>query len=86
MLAVNSFQHWDDQPLGLAEVRRVLEPGGTLLLCLRMRLAKPKFASAPGLSDEQIDATKRLLAGAGFRHVEHFERNAGRRVVCLLAR
>jgi ubiquinone/menaquinone biosynthesis C-methylase UbiE len=37
--AVASFHHWTDPDAGLAEVRRVLEPGGRLLIA--ERLARP---------------------------------------------
>lgn len=84
--AVNSFHHWEDQATGLAEVRRVLKPSGMLLLCLRMELAKPKFASAPGLSDEQVEQAKQLLKTTGFCDIRQEERNVGRRVVCLIGR
>ncbi len=32
LVSTISFHHWSDQPRGLAEVRRVLAPGGRLLL------------------------------------------------------
>ena len=86
VFAVNSFQHWEDQSAGLAEVRRVLKLGGTLLLCLRMQLQRPRLGAAPGLSDEQVDEAKQLLRAAGFRWIDQVERNVGRRVVCLIAR
>ena len=36
-LDINCFHHWPNQAEDLLEVRRVLKPGGLLLLCLRMK-------------------------------------------------
>jgi len=84
--AVNSFHHWDNQRQGLMEVRRVLRPGGTLLLCLRMHLPKPWWGSAPGLTDEQVEQAEQMLRETGFEAVRSAEHSVGRRVVCLTGR
>jgi ubiquinone/menaquinone biosynthesis C-methylase UbiE len=82
--AVNSFHHWDDQRQGLVEVRRVLRPDGTLLLCLRMDFPKPWWDSAPGLSDEQVGQVQQLLHEVAYNDVTKIERIVGRRVTCLI--
>lgn len=67
-----SFHHWADQRLGLAEVRRVLVPGGHLLLAdafatawlrpaLALVRARSRFHTGPELDD--------MLAGAGLSPV-----------------
>ena len=68
------------------EVRRVLRPGGTLLLCLRMHLPKPWWGSAPGLTDEQVEQAEQMLRETGFEAVRSAEHSVGRRVVCLTGR
>ncbi len=85
VLAVNTFHHWGSAETGLLEVRRVIRPGGTLLLGLRMALAQPRKLSAPGLTDEQLDVVRSRLAEVGFHDVRSVERTAGRRMTCIFA-
>ena len=85
VLAVNTFHHWGSTETGLLEVRRVIRPGGTLLLGLRMALAQPRILSAPGWTDEQLDEVRAQLLGAGFRDVHTVERTADRRITCMFA-
>ncbi len=85
VFAVNSYHIWPAPETDLAEVRRVLRPGGTLLLCLRKALAKSRKWSAPGLTDEQVDAMGRLLQRLEWHDVRREHRNVGRDAVCVLA-
>jgi ubiquinone/menaquinone biosynthesis C-methylase UbiE len=68
VISTTSFDHWSDQAAGLAECRRVLAPGGRLVLTDLFSLALlPTLVG--GRSDRartMLRATK-LLAAAGFR-------------------
>jgi ubiquinone/menaquinone biosynthesis C-methylase UbiE len=82
---VNTFHHWPAPEENLQEVRRVLAPGGLLLLCLRMNHPAPRRFAAPGYSPVEIDAIEALLRRAGFYDVQRQRRHAGREVTYLLA-
>jgi ubiquinone/menaquinone biosynthesis C-methylase UbiE len=83
---VNCFHHWPDQPVGLAEVRRVLKPDATLLLCLRGKHPTRSFMVAPGYTDREVDLVRDLVAAAGFRDVRSNRRAIGSRMItCVLA-
>lgn len=81
----NTFHHWPSRALGLEEVRRVLKPGGTLLLCIRGKAPAGKKEWAPGYSDVQIELTKETLLGAGFSGIRTEVRELGRKITCLSA-
>jgi SAM-dependent methyltransferase len=83
VLAVNTFHHWGSAETGLLEVKRVIRPGGLLLLGLRMALDQPRRLSAPGLTGEQVEAARAQLVMAGFQGVHTVERSAGRRMTCM---
>ena len=82
--AVASFHHWSDPDAGLAEVRRVLEPGGRLLIA--ERLARPRgwfqhhaltWAAAEGLAARAEQA--------GFAEVAATRHTLGRRRLVVVA-
>lgn len=59
VLAVNNVQIWPDLPAGLAEVYRVLRPGGRMLLSAHQKWLP---GGLPGLAA--------AVAAAGFDHIE----------------
>jgi ubiquinone/menaquinone biosynthesis C-methylase UbiE len=85
VIAVNCFQHWEQPEQSLAEVWRILKPGGTLLLGLRLHDDDEGRFSAPGFRPEQIEAAERLVKQAGFTRVRREQRSAGRKMIALIA-
>jgi ubiquinone/menaquinone biosynthesis C-methylase UbiE len=87
--AVNSYQLWSDPARDLAEVRRVLAPGGVLVLGLRARSDVPGARARrwfDGIAEgpEALEAARAAVRQAGFTE-ERFEvKPAGWMSVALL--
>jgi len=66
--ALHSFQFWSNPDHDIAEVHRVLKPGGLLLLILRAhKKAGPKWLPNPiSRSGQEIAGAFELLANGGF--------------------
>jgi SAM-dependent methyltransferase len=79
--ALSSVHHWQDRRLGLSECRRVLEPGGRLLLAeRRLKPGQDGHGLSPAGADELADAVR----GAGFVDVGLADRSAGRRRLVVI--
>lgn len=70
--SVHSTHHWGELKAGLAEVRRVLRPGGRLLIVERSDADRPW-----GISVEHAQMLANLLAGLGFAEASVAEQTLG---------
>ncbi len=79
--------HWSDLDLGLAEARRVLQPGGRFLAMERHTAPGADGMASHGWTDAQADAFAELCRAAGFEDVAVGRHQAGRKsVLTVLAR
>lgn len=84
-VAIHSFQFWSDPAPVLADVLRILKPGGRLCLCLRQHGSHPPDWLPNPLSKSQDETaqTLRLLDASGFRNARHLANES--RAILLLA-
>ena len=70
VVSTTSFDHWTDQPAGLAQCARVLAPGGLLVLAdLFSTLLAPTLIAGRRDKARTKRRASRLLAAAGFRDI-----------------
>ena len=74
--SISSVHHWSDAAAGCAEIRRVLAPGGRVLLA--ERLLSPG-STGHGFSKERADELCKTLTSAGFTAVSSHTITTGRR-------
>ena len=84
VVAVNNYQFWPNPELDLTEVQRVLQPGGRLVLGLRLHSSNP-FAMVPGFKEEEVKEIAGLVQWVGFQNVRIERRKAGRETACVTA-
>ena len=81
-----TVHHWRDLAVGLAEVRRVLRPGGRFLALERHTVAGATGVASHGWTDDQADAFADYSRDAGFTTVTVQRHRTSRAVLTVLAR
>ena len=82
--AISSTHHWDDRTAGISEARRVLAPGGRLVLAERLAKPAARGHAAHGLTRGQAEDLSRQLTAAGFGQVRLHIGKAGLRTVVII--
>jgi ubiquinone/menaquinone biosynthesis C-methylase UbiE len=77
--SVATVHHWADVDAGLAEVHRVLVPGGRFIAVERQVQPGATGLASHGWTDQQADSFAALCGSAGFDDVHNETRNVGRR-------
>ena len=80
-----TVHHWRDLAAGLAEVRRVLRPGGRFLALERHTVAGAVGVASHGWIDDQADAFAGCCRDAGFTTVTVEHHYTNRAVLTVLA-
>jgi len=82
--ALSSLHHWADRGAGFAEARRVLTPGGRLLIAERLVKQGGRGLARHGLTRDQAGQRAGEIAAAGFTGIRTQTRRAGRRVLIII--
>lgn len=79
--ALATVHHWRDAPEGLAEIHRILAPGGRLLAIERQCQPGATGFASHGWTTEQAESFAKLCRSAGLVDVTVASRKGGRRPV-----
>lgn len=78
---IAAHHHWDESETGLAEIHRVLTPGGRLLLAEY----RNRRDGGHGLSDSEAERLMETLSRVGFDDVAAIRRRSGWRTLLILS-
>jgi ubiquinone/menaquinone biosynthesis C-methylase UbiE len=82
--AISTVHHWADVSAGLDEIRRVLAPGGRVVLAERLVKPGARGHAAHGLTGDQAGVVAAQLRAAGFEAVHTDVRRFGRHTLIIL--
>jgi SAM-dependent methyltransferase len=81
---LSSVHHWADRSVGFAEARRVLTPGGQLLIAERLVRSGARGHAAHGFTHARAEQVAAEIAAAGFTDVHTQTSRARRRVLVII--
>ena len=83
--SMSAVHHWDDRARGVGEARRVLAPGGRLLLAERRVSRSGRGRAGHGLTVEEEAQLVLDLKAAGFADAAAQTRGTGRRAFVVVS-
>lgn len=83
--SLSSAHHWPDRAAAWVEARRLLAPGGRLLVVERLTRPGARGHAAHGLTRPEADRVSAELADAGFTEVQVTTAKAGRRALVVVS-
>lgn len=86
VVAINNFHIWSDRNAALGQIRRVLRPGGTLLLAVRGAIDDAGKYTPPGLDDAAVQRATEELRAADFTDVAVERVTVGRELIAITGR
>ena len=82
--SIAAVHHWVDRAVGLAEVRRVLAPGGRVLLVERLSPPDARGHQRFGMTEAQLHRLEGDAVAAGFTAVRREVHMAGRETIAVV--
>jgi ubiquinone/menaquinone biosynthesis C-methylase UbiE len=82
--AISSAHHWASLTAGLAELHRVLQPGGQLIIAERLATPGARGYAAHRFTQAQAAATAAAAQAAGFTGAGYETHRAGRRTLAIV--
>jgi ubiquinone/menaquinone biosynthesis C-methylase UbiE len=85
--SVNSIFYWQNTEQGIREIKRVLEPGGKIVLCFTGKASIETKAFAKYIQLFKADEVEQILDKSGFQDIKpmHFSDHY-RQYICITAR